>query len=161
MAHIHVRNYIPLLLFSLLFPAAAFDEKTDLEILRKAFEKSLGETTNYGLRRLGKLEKSSVEGKRVLFVAVQVNRHVTAAGVRHNALADVAAILRVAKSWGWADKVERVVIVESLIPDGEERARPVLSCSISNEALAKVERASLTPEVVSKHLEHVRFYEVK
>jgi hypothetical protein len=156
-----LRNHIAILLLSLLFPTAAFDEKTDLEILRKAFEKSLGETTNYGVRRIGRMEKSLVDGKRVLFVAVQVNRHVTTGGVRHNALSDAAAILRVAKSWGWAGKVERVVIMESLIPDGEERARAVLSCSISSEALAKMERASLSPEVVSKYLEHVRFYEVK
>ncbi|RJP22239.1 MAG: hypothetical protein C4520_08560 [Candidatus Abyssobacteria bacterium SURF_5] len=161
MTFVGLKKYISPLLLSLLVMGAGFAEQTDLDILGKALEKALGEKTNYGAPRIISIQKAAARGEHVLFVAVHVNRHFTSAGLRNNVLTDAASILRIAKSWGWSDRIAKVFIVENLVPEGKEQAHPVFSCSVSASVLAKVDWGSLNQNEVLNRLDQAEFHEVK
>jgi hypothetical protein len=133
--------------------------RDDLEIFKKACEKALGEKTTDGAPRIISLERSVIRGEDTLFVSAHAQRHFTDAGLRNNALTDVATILRIAKSWGWGDKVGRIAIAMCLSRDGN--SFPLFSCSISHDALVKVDWSSVNSKAVSGYLNDVKFYEVK
>ena len=155
------KKYIAPLLLSLLCIAGGVDGKADLEVLGKALEKALGAKTDYGARRVISLEQYNRKGTRYLLVGIRLNRHFTAAGLRHNALADTAAVLRTASSWGWEKKAEKIVLLEDLIPKGERRPQLFFSCSISAEALAKVDWDSVNPKEIPQYLEDAVFHKIR
>ncbi len=150
---------IPLMV--VLLAVSGFTEKAELDVLRKALEKALGNETNYGSKRILNLEEAVPRGEETLFVSIHANRQLTVAGVRHGALNDVASVLRVARSWGWAEKVQRIVILESLTLKGEEAPRPLFSCSVSASTLAEVDWTNLNSKDILKRLERAQFFELK
>jgi hypothetical protein len=159
----NLKSFIPSLVATfVLFSTSGFSEKADLEILKKALEKALGEKTNYGTPRILTLERATVRGENNLFIAVHANKHLTSAGVRHGALTDVADILRVAKSWGWAEKISHIMILENRpLKKNTEQPRPLFSCSVTAQMSAQVKWESLDTKEVLQYLEHPQFYEVE
>lgn len=142
-----------------LFLLTAFSDKDELEILKRACEKALGVQTTDGAPRIINLERSVARREDTLLVNAHAQPNITQAGLRNNALTDVATILRVAKSWGWADKVGRIAIIIFFSRDGS--SYPLLSCSVSHDALAEVDWSLVKPKAVAEHLDDVKYYEVK
>ena len=150
-----------LLALSVLLFSGGFSAKNDIEILEKALQKALGERTNYGARRVVKLETSVTGQENTLLILINEDRSFNKAGLRHNALTDAIKTLTVTESWGWADKIDRVKILETLVPQGGKEAHLVFSCSISSQVLARVDWASMKPSTVQKYLDQATFHELK
>jgi hypothetical protein len=152
-----------LLLIALSLPlfSSGFSGKKDIEVLEKALQNALGEATNYGARRIVKLETSVIGQENILLILINEDRSFNESALRHNALTDAIRTLRIAKSWGWADKVDRVRVLETLIPQKGKEAHLFFSCSISSQALAKVDWTSVKPKTVQKYLDQAIFHEVK
>lgn len=84
----------------------------DLDALKRALAKSLGQKSNTGASRVVAVRVSEDRGRNTLLVILNANSSPTVAGLRHGILDDTATVLNVAKSWKWPDRVDQVVVSE-------------------------------------------------
>ncbi|RJP70779.1 MAG: hypothetical protein C4532_08850 [Candidatus Abyssobacteria bacterium SURF_17] len=133
----------------------------DLDVLKRALAKSLGERSNTGANRIAAVRKSEDHGRDTLLVVLNANSSPTTAGLRHGILDDTATVLEVAKSWGWPDKVDQVIVTEHFPLKGKDAPRdpqPIFVGAISSSKVREVDWGTIDRRKIPEMLDGLSWH---
>ena len=142
-------------------PTAAA-QKEDIEILKAALKKALGEQTNTGHHRIVMIRKGLKKGEPALSISLNANNSPTSAGLRYGVFEDVVKTFRVLKSWHWPSKVKYVILGSYArvdIGSGERVPQLVFASFISSIKIREIDWDSFDPRKIPETVDMVELHE--
>lgn len=141
-------------------PAAA--EGEDIEILKAALKKALGERTNAGRYRVILIKKGFKNGDPALSISLNANDSPTPAGTRYGIFTDAVKTFRVLQSWDWPNKVKYVLIGEyARVTAGnrDEMPRLVFASLISCDTIRETDWDAFDPRRIPEIVDMIQLHE--
>jgi hypothetical protein len=142
--------------------SSATAQKEDIEILKAALKKTLGERTNTGHYRVVLIRKGLKKGKPALSISLNANNSPTSAGMRYGIFADVLKTFRVLQSWDWPSKVTYVLVGEyARVKVGNREAVPQLlfATLISSDKIRETDWDSFDPRKIPEIVDMIQLHE--
>ena len=141
-------------------PATA--QKEDIEILKAALKKALGERTNAGQYRVILIKKGLKKGEPALSISLNANNSPTSAGMRYGIFTDAVKTFRVLQSWDWSSKVKYVLVGEyARVKVGDREAVPqlVFASLISSDKIRETDWDSFDPRKIPEIVDMIQLHE--